>query len=377
MQSPSATRGQRIYSDAAAYNQQLAQHQSYTAQMQSATTARHQPFSPGYDMQPQNASAQSAYAHGQRVASQQNTPNRQPQWQPMGPPQNFQPRIPSQGLAQSASHTSLRAPTNAPMVSAATNPPPNSYYPVSRNRANTVNQMDTIPPALARLTQFGAADPSGVRNLTPIMNRGDEAIREWERRQAGHSKKASIHSTTYPQLEYLQEQAEIAAAMGGPYMMPGHFGTGRHGHRASTSVSGALYQMQPGIGISPQNSVAPGTEYRSRHGPLEYDPPPSASSARAYLPTYPPPAATTSNSNSATFDAFDMRDTTMGMMYTPLQPNQAAYHQQAYGGHQARASYSGPYQQAGSANPFIPPIQPPQIQPNSPRYHRRTQGYGV
>ena len=122
---------------------------------------------------------------------------------------------------------------NAPMMAATTNPPPNSYYPPSRNRANTINQIDAIPPALARLIHFGAPDPSGTRNLTPVMNR-DEAMREWERRQqGGHSKQSSLQHASYPQLEYLQEQAEMAAMGGQNWMTPGQYGhrshpSGRH-----------------------------------------------------------------------------------------------------------------------------------------------------
>ena len=71
--------------------------------------------------------------------------------------------------------------------------------------------MDAVPPALARLSQMGN-DVSGIgRNaLTPVMQRED-AMREWERRQSG---KAQPPSQTYPQLEYLQQQAELAAASG-------------------------------------------------------------------------------------------------------------------------------------------------------------------
>ena len=369
MQSPASSRGPRIYTDAAAYNQQLAQHQSYTAQVHSATgSPRHGPFSPGYDMQ------QHAYAQQQRQPSQQPQPSRsqsQSQWQPMGPPQNYQQRVPSQGLPVSSSHGALRSSNNVSMMAAATNPPPSSYYPASRNRANTINQIDAIPPALARLTHFGAPDPSGTRNLTPVMNR-DDAIREWERRQQGHSKKSSLHTASYPQLEFLQEQAELAAVGGQNWTMPGQYGPA-HAHRSQPSTSSHGYQMQPPIGASPQR------DYRARPIASEYEPPPpaSASSSQLYLPTYPPPAAT-SNPPSAIFDAFDSRDSTMGMMYTPLQPNQAGYHQQGYpgghAGHQARASYSGPYHNGPNSNPFTQP-QPPG--PVSPRYHRRSQGYGA
>lgn len=401
VQSPPSSRSQRIYSDAAAYNQQLAQHQSYTAQVQAQQNAqRAGPFSSGYDIAQAQAPAHthaaggggggSGYGH-QRVVSQQmpstashhhHAQQRQPsgQWgQQVAPPSSagYQQRGPS--VNNSGSHASLRQPpSNVPVIS---NPPPNSYYPASRHRANTINQMDAIPPALARLVHFGAQDPNGSRNsLTPVLNR-DDAIREWERRQqGGHSKQSSLHNASYPQLEYLQEQAELAAMQGQNWMMPGpyppHHGRGHvhrsslgeqsHGHGHRTNPSGQ-YQMQPHIGISPSN------DYRPRPT-SEYDPPSSTSSARGYgLPTYPPLAATTSHppggsvsgavgTGQGVFDAFDGRDGGMGMLYTPLQPNQAYGYQGHAGqhgqGHATRASYSGPY---SSSNPFA-------NQPNSPRY---------
>jgi dual specificity protein kinase YAK1 len=53
-------------------------------------------------------------------------------------------------------------------------------------------------------------DVIGGRNaLTPVLNR-DDAIKEWERRQSGKATAAQ----PYPQLEYLQQQAELAAASG-------------------------------------------------------------------------------------------------------------------------------------------------------------------
>ncbi len=89
------------------------------------------------------------------------------------------------------------------------NPPSNAYYPNSRARANTINHMDRIPPALARL-QHMSQDVIGGRNaLTPVLNR-DDAIKEWERRQSGKATAAQ----PYPQLEFLQQQAELAAASG-------------------------------------------------------------------------------------------------------------------------------------------------------------------
>jgi dual specificity protein kinase YAK1 len=287
------------------------------------------------------------------------------------PPANYQPRVPSQSMHPSTSHAVLR--TQQPMLQP-TNPPPNSYYPSSRNRANTINQMDAIPPALARLTHFGAPDPSGQRNLTPVLNR-DDAIREWERRHAGgHSKQSSMHNASYPQLEYLQEQAELAAMSGQGWMMPGQYGPGHvqpspgRGHRTQGSIS---YQMQPHISMTPHSPAT---------GAYRFEPHSSNHSSPGYLPAFPPPAATGGNS-AIGFDGFDGRDPSMGMMYTPLQPNQYQGPGSA-GGHQARASFSGPYHNGnpgapGSNNPFG---QQPQGQgqgQGSPRYQRRSQGYGL
>ena len=393
VQSPSSGRSHRIYSDAAAYNHQLSQHQSYTAQVQAANTVRHQPFSPGYELsQPPQASPYSA-----RVASHSQAmrpPEQQGPWsmQPPSQPAMGQ-RIVSQGLPTSASHSSLRM--NAPAMSAQTNPPPNSYYPSSRNRANTINQMDAIPPAIARLAHFGVPDPSGTRNLTPVLKR-DDAIREWERRMAGHSRQSSLAHTSYPQLEYLQEQAELAAmnASGQGWIFPGTYGAQNpggnghgHAHRPSHGHShsiGGGYQMQPGIA---QSSPGGPMEYRR-----DYDGPSSASgssSSRSYLPAFPPPAAVTSSPHAG-FDAFDARDTNMGMMYTPLQPTQytgpvgPGYGNgnggHGHGGHSQRSSYSGPYHNGTPAQggPTNNPFAPAQGQgPTSPRYQRRSGGYGA
>jgi len=360
-----------VYSDAAAYNHQLAQHQYQTAQAAAQQNAvRPGPFSPGYDAQQQQQYTKP------RVSSQHGPP---PSWhQPMAPPapaQSYHPRIPSgsHGASQSSRQ-------NVPIINAPTNPPPNSYFPSSRNRANTINQMDAIPPALARLTNLGAPDPSNRTSLTPVLHRED-MVEAWERRQQGaHKHSGGLPSATYPQLEFLQEQAELVNMNQQGYVMPGQYGNvhgqGGHGghHRASQSFSGTQsYQMQPPIGHH-------GQEYRSSQRPgvppltmpsnlqptSDYDPP---SSSRSYLPAFPPPAAT-SQPPSATFDAFDNRDSNMGLLYTPLQPTQAANY--AYSpGHAARQSYSGPYGQTPQRNN---PFAPNQASPNSPR---RYGGYGA
>lgn len=126
-----------------------------------------------------------------------------------------QPATVARSLTHQASAGSLvsqygnQGSSGLPVPATNTNPPSSSYYPTSRARANTINQMDVVPPALARLSQMGSTDITGIgRNaLTPVMQRED-AMREWERRQSGKAHPPQ----TYPQLEYLQQQAELAVS---------------------------------------------------------------------------------------------------------------------------------------------------------------------
>ena len=92
-----------------------------------------------------------------------------------------------------------------------------------RGRANTTNHMDIVPPAIARIANMGA-DHSGIgRNtLTPVLKRDE---REWVRQgQAG-----GPPQSTYPQLEYLQQQAERMPNAWGPrvYHPPGGGGSSK------------------------------------------------------------------------------------------------------------------------------------------------------
>ena len=453
----SPSRTNRIQSDAGLYAQ--SNQAAYTPQqVRQNTGAGNTPYSPtSYDS-----------AHRSRLPSQSHAsaqpPAQQPQWQPMGPPANYQPRMTSQNMGASASHGQLR-PAGMSMQQASgsvvTNPPPNSYYPATRNRANTINQMDAIPPALARLTHMSMPDPSGQRNLTPVLNRGDDAYREWERRQqGGHSKNSSLAQTSYPQLEYLQEQAELAAynsgwimpppahtqnrqptqglGMGGMYgpPPPTSYGQGGQGHTPGASYGGSghrsrpsgqmgpsgPYQMQPPIPPQQRQQTAPSI------ASSPYDPPGN----RAFLPTFPPPAATTSHGHShsmsagppisgSAYDSYDNGPNQSQMLYTPIQgsyphspmaPGQASPYGpgsagqqggpgqgqgQGYGaqglgimGHQTRASFSGPFSPAGppqgqSQNPFMQQQQQ-QAQARaqghgqgggSPRYQRRSQQSGA
>ena len=217
---PSQPKGTRAYQDAATYNHHLAQHQAYTAQAQSqaANTFRN-PY-----ITPQSSQHSTpAYAASEGITptyqSQQQQPAPATQQQPQHPQYAANPPAPGQrGLAHQSSTGQLgtntstsQYPNHTTSLGTAhlTTNTANPYIPTSRARANTINQMDSVPPALARLQQMNQDVIAGRNTLTPILNR-DDAMREWERRQAGKVTAAQ----PYPQLEYLQQQAEMAATTG-------------------------------------------------------------------------------------------------------------------------------------------------------------------
>lgn len=392
---------------------QLAQHQTYTAQVQNANQYRH-PFAPGVYDDPQSSSYASSHGHGQpppqthlaaakAQAQAQAHAAAQAQAQAQAHAQaaaRSQQRGPAPGSHQRLASQSSSAYTGIGIGAATTNPPPNSYYPASRNRANTINQMDSIPPALARLTNLGAPDPAGLRSsLTPILNR-DEAIREWERRYAGppnHQKRTSMQQTSYPQLEFLQEQAELAA-QGWMHQQSGlhsqyaaqhsYGGPSGHHHSHSGSVPAQQYQMQPELSSGGS---------RSRQGEYENTPASATASQQRFMPAFPPPAATASAS-AAAFDPFDPRgDSNMALLYTPLQP-QTAYQppmpasaSASYGGHGTSAGrhsmsgnlyYSQQHPSAGRPgasgnNPFSSQQQhSPSHQGNAAKRSSFSSGFG-
>lgn len=117
------------------------------------------------------------------------------------------------------------------------NPPMSTYHPNSRARANTINNMDAIPPALARLQHMNHDVISGRNALTPVLNR-DDAMREWERRQTGKA----VAAQTYQPLEYLHQQAELAAAQGFT-----NWNQPRNTHRYPAPPSSLSQSYQPTI----------------------------------------------------------------------------------------------------------------------------------
>ncbi|KAF8441687.1 kinase-like domain-containing protein [Boletus edulis BED1] len=239
---PSQPKGTRAYQDAASYNQHLAQHQAYTAQAQAASQAANSVFRNPY------ISGQQGPAGQQQAQGQQQPPPAGTTYQgaadgapstyqaqqapPPPPPQASQHAYASQSGAnvQMAGQIGMGGGTSGyPTGAQSLNPgllnpnPPagatsSTFYPNAshthahahaRIRANTINHSDVIPPALARLQHMNQDVIAGRNALTPVLNR-DDAMREWERRQTGKPPAAQ----PYPQLEYLQQQAELAAAGG-------------------------------------------------------------------------------------------------------------------------------------------------------------------
>lgn len=102
-----------------------------------------------------------------------------------------------------------------------------------RGRAATTNHMDVVPPAIARIANMGV-DHSGIgRNtLTPVLKRDE---REWVRQnQAG-----GPPQSTYPQLEYLQQQAERMPNTWGPRMYHSSGGSGGQKMALNVNTSGS------------------------------------------------------------------------------------------------------------------------------------------
>ena len=225
---------------------------------------------------------------------------------------------------------------NVPANAHPPNPPSNTYHPNTRVRSNTINNlnnMDAIPPALARLQHMNHDVISGRNALTPVLNR-DDAMREWERRQAGKAATAQ----TYQPLEFLQQQAELAAASG--YT---NWNQPRTMHRFHAQPSSLSHSYQPASVVmddpSDRREVVMSSVRSAPRGDQQ-QPLYSASSSTTNLPS--PPQAYVANSNpssaryttsfnqqqqqaqqsqpQAPFDALE-RGRDMSSMYVPMQPD--------------------------------------------------------
>lgn len=350
---PSQPKGTRAYQDAATYNQHLAQHQVHTAQAhaasQAATTFRN-PYISTQNSHQQYTTPQESNNQGY-VPSQQHLPH-YPASQP-NPSQrglSHQNSAGQLGVSNSLSHYSGH-PTGA-VTHLNPNVPSNSYYPNSRARANTINQMDTVPPALARLQHMNQDVIAGRNALTPVLNR-DDAMREWERRQSGKSTTAQ----PYPQLEYLQQQAEMVAASGltswGPPPNSSRYPPSKLAHSYHPQTIVVNDESRRDAVMSNVRSAARGDGPNALFG--------TTSMISSPPQTYNSNATTSGNryantfsqqqqqqASTSPFDSIERR-TDIGNLYVPMQPDQY----QSYPNSSASSASHG----AGPSRHIPPPGQ--------------------
>jgi dual specificity protein kinase YAK1 len=168
---------------------------------------------------------------------------------------------------------------------------------------------------------------SGRNTLTPILNR-DDAMREWERRQAGKVAAAQ----PYPQLEYLQQQAEMAATTG-----MSNWTTSHSRYPAAPSKLSHAYQPQTVL-ADEDNNTRRDTVMSNVRAAARNDVPGGVYSTSNIISS--PPQAYTGNTVTSgnrypatnynnqgqpqvapTFETIDRR-TDVGNMYVPIQPDQ-------------------------------------------------------
>ncbi|KAI0775661.1 kinase-like protein [Trametes elegans] len=369
---PSQPKGTRAYQDAASYNQHLAQHQAYTAQAQAASQAAQNVFKNPYLQQSSGQSHSSSYS-----GTQDNGSSNYPAY--TSPPAHMSAH---RGLTHQSSHGHLNVNTDVqqqfPSQSTAGGfpvpqhlnpaPPGQSYYSNARARSNTIhNTLDNIPPALARLQHMNQDVIGGRKALTPVLKRED-ALKEWERRQQGKAAAAQ----PYPQLEYLQQQAEIAAAQG--LTSWGHASAGRY------PTSSLAHSFQPNAMVVDEDRrdvilsnarnaahadpastlfAAPGTNIIP--SPPQAYASNSTTAGNRYAATYAQQQGGSGGGGggsgagqaaSSPFDAVERRGD-LSAMYVPMQPDQYGPFNSAAAGAQGQ----GQQGQGGAPRQVAPPQQ--------------------
>lgn len=255
---PSQPQGTRAYRSAASYNQHLNQHQATTAAaaaVSSPTTGNapyRNPYLPTASQQqsqtqpgsvvtvvqpvdtglegytssvPSSAGNQPGYTS--HSSTTQNAPCLQHHHSQTGP--HGHSYYSGQGATTSSSYNYQQPPQPPPLAHGQSSNQQSSQH---RGRAATTNHMDVVPPAIARIANMGV-DHSGIgRNtLTPVLKRDE---REWVRQnQAG-----GPPQSTYPQLEYLQQQAERMPNTWGPRMYHSSGGSGGQKMALNVNTSG-------------------------------------------------------------------------------------------------------------------------------------------
>ncbi|KAI0645637.1 kinase-like protein [Trametes meyenii] len=379
---PSQPKGTRAYQDAASYNQHLAQHQAYTAQAQAASQAAQNAFRNPY-LQPASTQSHSSSYSGSQEAPASNNYSSPSQYTSPGAH-----TASHRGLTHQSSHGHLNVNTDVPHYASQSTAgggfpvpqhlspaqPGQSYYSNARARSNTIHKtmdihgpMDNIPPALARLQHMNQDVIGGRKALTPVLKR-DDPLQEWERRQQGKAAAAQ----PYPQLEYLQQQAEIAAAQGLSSWGRAAGPSGRY-HPPTSSLAHS-YQPNAMVVDEDRRDVILTNARSAAHGDPANNIFPASS---ANIIPSPPQAAYSSNSTTAgnryaatyaqqgggggggggqaansPFDAVERRGD-LSAMYVPLQPDQyGPYPNASSGGSQAAAAGGG-----GAPRQVAPPQQ--------------------
>ena len=167
---------------------------------------------------------------------------------------------------------------------------------------------------------------AGRNTLTPILNR-DDAMREWERRQAGKVAAAQ----PYPQLEYLQQQAEMAATSG-----MSNWATSHSRYPAAPSKLSHAYQPQTVLADEDNNNHARRDAVMSNVRAAARNDGAGGVYSTSNIISSPPQAYTSNTTTSgnrypanynnqgqvaSTFDSIDRR-TDIGNIYVPIQPDQ-------------------------------------------------------
>jgi dual specificity protein kinase YAK1 len=368
-------KGTGAFRDAAAYHQHLTQQQAYTAQQQAATQAAQNvyrnPYLQQQPSQPSSTQGASSTYNNQSESSHNSY-------------KSSHPRLihhSSHGqLNASGANTQYAGAGAFPVSSQQLSAPSNTYQTGNRARSNTLNHMvDNIPPALARLQHMNQDVIGGRKALTPVLKR-DDALREWERRQQGGKQAAA---QPYPQLEILQQQAEMAAAQGMgnwttysnqpqlPSRYPVPPSNLSHSYsnmvvdddrreavmsnvrQAARSDNGSSVMYSSGTNVIP----SPPQAYASN----------STTTGNRYAATY---AAQTPTSP---FDALDRR-ADMGSMYVPMQPDQYGPYNPASS--QANSQSSSSRQVAAPAQAVPPSFYGASVVPSGQQQGGQRNPYG-
>ena len=217
-QTPSRSSG-KVYHDAAAYNQHLAQQQAYNSAHQARQNQAPVTNNP-YVQDDQAARNERAQAEAKAAAkTQAQVQQAQAQAQAHA---HAQAQAQAHAHAQAQAHAHAQA--HAAQIQAAMSPPygqtsssaTTSPYTQARSRSNTMTRMDLVPGQLAKM---------GIEtghSMTPVLNR-EESMREWERRhqnggagqgnqtmQNSSNRQAKQQRNEYQHLDLLQQQAEAS-----------------------------------------------------------------------------------------------------------------------------------------------------------------------